>query len=165
MTFMTFDVAYFIKENKDLIDANAWDQVYDNALFNLDSDSTGELGKALLDAGIDPLNHLDYIPDYFLSSTNIKSFSIPNTIHLLSEGCFSYCEQLESITIPTSVTQIAQFAFYCCSNLQNIRVEGDLHDLSITAFDQVHPECVIYCKENSLADKYATENNFKVVHI
>ena len=163
---MSPEVKQFIQDNKDLIEENKWDQVYDNAVFNLDSDSTGELGKIFLGLGINPIAELDYIPDYYLSSTDIKSFTIPNHIHLLSEGCFSYCEQLDEIIIPESVTQIAKFAFYCCANLKKITILSDnIIDLSITAFDQVHPDAVIICKKETLADSYAQENNFKVQYI
>ena len=163
---MTYQVKEFIQDNKDLIETNAWDQVYDNAIFNLDSESTGELGKIFLDLGIDPIAELDYIPDYYLSSTDIKSFTIPNHIHLLSEGCFSYCLGLDEIIIPESVEQIAQFAFYACNNLKKITIlSNNLTDLAITAFDMTHPDAVIICKKGTLADSYAQENNFKVQYI
>ena len=162
---MTLSVKEFIQDNKDLIETNAWDQVYDNAIFNLDSDSIGELGKIFLDLGINPIAELDYIPDYYLSSTNIKSFTIPNHIYLLSEGCFGYCEQLEEIVIPESVKEIAEFAFYGCSSLKKIVLPKDLYTLSKTAFDGIHPEAVIYCYKGTVGELFATSNEFKVKYL
>ena len=163
---MTHPVKEFIQDNKDLIEENKWDQLYDNAIFNLDSESTGELGKIFLDLGIDPIAELDYIPGYYLSSTDITSFTIPNHIHLLSNGCFSYCLGLDEIVIPESVTEIAQFAFYACNNLKKITILSDnLINLAISSFDMTHPDAVIICKKGTLADHYAQENNFKVQYI
>ncbi len=162
---MTVEVTEVIQDNKDLIESMDWHQFYDNASFNLDGECTGQLGKIFLDLGINPLAELEYIPDYYLSSTDIKSFTIPNYIHLLSEGCFSYCEQLEEIIIPESVTEIAQFAFFCCKNLKKITILSDNVQIGKTSFDVTPPDAVIICKKGTLADSYAKENHFRIEYI
>ena len=62
---LTFEVKEFIEDNIDLIEDRAWDQVYDNARFNLDSESMGLFTEAILSIGETPLDVLEYIPDYY----------------------------------------------------------------------------------------------------
>ena len=121
MGSLTFEVKEFIEDNIDLIESGAWDQIYDNAKFTLDSESTGNFTEAMLAIGEDPLDTLDYIPDYYLSEAKIESFNIPDHIHELCEGCFSY-SSLKEIVIPDSVTTIGMYAFYECPQLKRITI-------------------------------------------
>lgn len=162
---MILEVKKFIEQNKDLIADNKWDQVYDNAVFTLNAEATGELGITLLSAGIDPLKELDYIPENFLNTTTITEFNIPKHIHLLSDGCFAYCYNLKQIVIPDFVTQIDQFAFYACDGLRDVFLPEHIHNISLTAFDMIHPDAIIHCKQGTVADKFATEQKFNVEYI
>ena len=83
MRELTFEVKEFIEQNIDLIEEKRWDEVYDNAEFNLDSESTGAFTKAMLDVGLDPIREqgLDYIPDYYLSDSTVTTYDIPSNVH------------------------------------------------------------------------------------
>ena len=154
---MNYEVKEFIKDNQELIKDKAWDQVYDNAQITLDSSSTGELTKTLLSVGIDPIEQagLDYIPEYYLSDTRIKEFNIPDTVHLLGEGCFSYT-QLKKIIVPESVTQIGAYAFYE-SDIEEIWIMGHIEDLGAQAFHNCNG--ILYCKKDSTVDVYLAGND------
>ena len=159
MGTLTFEVKEFIEDNIDLIEDRAWDQIYDNARFNLDSGSTGSFTLAMLEIGEDPLKSLDYVPDYYLSDAKIDSFTIPNHILELSEGCFSY-SSLKEIIIPDSVTTIGMYAFYECPQLKRVTIPPSVQNIEGNSF---YPfDGVIVCKEGSAAEMYAINCNIDV---
>lgn len=159
MGSLTFEVKEFIEDNIDLIDDRAWDQIYDNAKFTLDSESTGGFTLAMLDIGENPLETLDYIPDYYLSDAKIESFNIPNHIHELCEGCFSF-SSLKEIIIPDSVTTIGMYAFYECPQLKRVVIPPSVHNIEGNSF---YPfDGVIVCKEGSVAELHAINCNIEV---
>lgn len=159
MGTLTFEVKEFIENNIDLIEDRAWGQIYDNARFTLDSESTGGFTLAMLDIGEDPLETLDYIPDYYLSDAKIEYFNIPNHIYLLAEGCFAY-SSLREIVIPDSVTTIGMYAFYDCSQLKRVVIPPTVTSIEGTAFQ--HTDCVIVCKQESEADNLAKFHDLEV---
>ena len=159
MGTLTFEVKEFIENNIDLIEDRAWDQIYDNARFTLDSESTGGFTLAMLDIGEDPLATLDYIPEYYLSDAKIESFNIPTHIHELCEGCFSF-SSLKEIIIPDGVTTIGMYAFYECSQLKRVVIPPSVQNIEGNSF---YPfDGVIVCKEGSAAEIYAINCNIDV---
>ena len=159
MGTLTFEVKEFIEDNIDLIEDRAWDQIYDNARFTLDSESIGGFTLAMLDIGEDPLETLDYIPEYYLSDTKIDSFTIPNHILELSEGCFAY-SSLKEIIIPDGVTTIGMYAFYQCPQLKRVVIPPSVQNIEGTSFYSF--DGVIVCKEGSAAEIYAINCNIDV---
>ena len=159
MGTLTFEVKEFIEDNIDLIENKAWDQIYDNAKFTLDSESTGKFTEAMLAIGEDPLETLDYIPEYYLSDAKIESFTIPNHILELSEGCFAY-SSLKEIVIPDSVTTIGMYAFYECPQLKRVVIPPSVQNIEGNSF---YPfDGVIVCKEGSAAEIHAINCNIDV---
>lgn len=159
MTNLTSEVKEFIEDNIDLIEARAWDQIYDNAKFTLDSESTGKFTEIMLSIGEDPLETLNYIPDYYLSDAKIESFNIPDHIHQLCEGCFAF-SSLKGIVIPDSVTTIGVYAFYECPQLKLVVIPPSVKTIDVNAFHAF--DGVIVCKEGSEADNYADFYEFEV---
>ena len=159
MGSLTFEVKEFIENNIDLIEDRAWDQIYDNARFTLDSESTGRFTLAMLDIGEDPLEYLDYIPEYYLSDAKIDSFIIPDHILELSEGCFSY-SSLKEIVIPYSVTTIGMYSFYDCPQLKRVVIPPTVQNIEGNSFYLF--DGVIVCKEGSAAEIYAINCNIDV---
>lgn len=159
MGTLTFEVKEFIENNIDLIEDRAWDQIYDNARFTLDSESTGGFTLAMLEIGENPLATLDYVPEYYLSDAKIESFTIPNHILELSEGCFAY-SSLKEIIIPDGVTTIGMYAFYECSQLKRVVIPPSVQNIEGNSF---YPfDGVIVCKEGSAAEIYAINCNIDV---
>ena len=156
---LTFEIKEFIEDNIDLIEDRAWDQIYDNAQFNLDSESTGGFTLAMLSIGEDPLEYLDYIPDYYLSDTSISTFNIPTNMRHLMSGCFSYCHNMKYITIPDNVEVIGDYAFYD-AGLERIIIPPTVHEIGIQA---LYPHsAVVVCKAGTAAAHYAIENDMEV---
>ena len=59
-------VKKFIEKNIDLIEDNKWKEVYNEASEPLTFVGVGELTSTLLEADIDPLDYLGYIPSGYL---------------------------------------------------------------------------------------------------
>ena len=61
--------------------------------------------------GVDPLKHLDYVPDHFLAYSDITDITIPDGIKSIGDLAFYECPNLQNIIIPASVSSIGRFAF------------------------------------------------------
>lgn len=169
MDKLTPKLIEFINDNKDVIEAYDFEKLYHNAYFSLSDDNTGKLTLALMSAGIDPLltpdkngKLLDYIPNYYLSDTDIMSFKIPTHITRLAEGCFADTK-LNSIEIPPSVKQLDDFVFYQCFDLDSVKIPESVTDFGNMVF--YGAQCVIMCEEGSAADKYAQEQKMETMYI
>ena len=100
------------EKNMDLINTNDWLKVYDSMPIKWTYGYQGTFTEMLYDANIYPLDHLNVIPEYYMSgSCNIKSFKIPNHIKDIGEGAFSHAYQLEECFIPDSVYNIGSHSF------------------------------------------------------
>ena len=64
-----------------------------------------------------------------------KTTIIPNTLTIIGENAFTYCEGLTSITIPNSVTDIGYGAFYECINLSSIVIGNSVTNIGEDAFN------------------------------
>ena len=92
------------------------------------------LTQLLNTLNIDPLNYLDYIPDYFLRQSEIKSIIIPSYIKSIRRDAFALCSSLTSVTIPDSVTSIGEAAFCDCSSLTSIIIPDNVTSIGRSAF-------------------------------
>ena len=92
------------------------------------------LTQLLNTLNIDPLNYLDYIPDYFLRQSEIKSIIIPSYIKSIRRDAFACCTGLTSVTIPDSVTSIGEAAFCDCSSLTSIIIPDNVTSIGQSAF-------------------------------
>ena len=82
----------------------------------------GLFTQLLYSIDINPLDYLEYIPDFFLDSASLVTIKIPNNIKSINNYAFYNCSELTTITIPDSVTSIGESAFYNCNKLQNIYI-------------------------------------------
>ena len=122
---MTNQVKEFIEDHVDLIEANKWREFYDIVDTEIRTlEATGELGSILLEAGINPLNYLNYVPMGFLSCTNISNIVIPGNVQSIMNQAFSDCKQLVSVVIPVNVSIMGVQVFDDCYNLKEITYLG-----------------------------------------
>ncbi len=109
----------FIKEHEELIEENKWEEIYEEiGIWH----RSGEFTTAIIEAGINPLDYLSYVPLGYLYRGSLETIHIPNTINEIREDSFRYVSGLKSITIPNSVKEIGAFAF-SSSSLENIIFE------------------------------------------
>lgn len=124
-------ILQFIKDNlKEKIRQNDWEYIYNAGTDQLwsEHDYSGILGDftmILLQAGIDPLQYLDYIPEAYLAgSADLQGkFVIPNHIKQIKASAFYECRYLEELYIPKSVIYLGDDCFLHCRNL-TIKYEG-----------------------------------------
>ena len=104
--------------------------IYEKVHIELASEFT-QLMNSL---NIDPLEHLNYIPNWFLSNTTIKSITIPTYIKRIGSGAFQNCVHLTHITIPDSVIDIGTEAFAYCKGLTSIIIPDSVISISHGCF-------------------------------
>ena len=131
---MNNKVKEFIEKNIILIEDNKWKEVYNKASRVLFLSNMGNLNSIFLEADIDPLNYLNYIPADYLYNQNIKSFTIPNHIKRIADRAFSGCSSLTSVTIGNGVKRIGNYAFAGCSSLTSLTIGNGVKRIGDYAF-------------------------------
>ena len=65
---------------------------------------------------------------------NLVSYTIPDTVIVICDWAFSYCESLTSLTIPNSVTSIGYRAFYWCESLTSLTIPNSITTVGSNPF-------------------------------
>ena len=91
--------------------------------------------------------------DAFYECSNLTNIEIPEGVTEIGRGAFFGCSSLTNIEIPEGVTEIGNYAFSGCSSLKVILLRENLIDIGNLSID-----IPIYTKPNSMAHKYAEEN-------
>ena len=90
--------------------------------------------ELMLSVGYNPLDYMDYVPDFFLYDSSIKEFTIPNHIARIDVAAFKGCINLTNITIPDKVTSILKYAFSGCSSLISVTIPNSVTSIKWNAF-------------------------------
>lgn len=130
---MDKEVKQFIQAHIDLIDDNDFEKLYRKASILTDAD-VGKLTTVLLEAGIDPLEHMNHVPEEYMCWCDVKNLVIPDGFTGIGEDAFAGCSLLETITIPDSVTSIGKNAFSGCESLRSINVPSKVNAILISTF-------------------------------
>ena len=113
------------------------DEINNNEFDNLYADWTGPTYKLtfiLLKAGIDPLETLGWVPNYYAKeSTIITNIKLNDDIVAVGDQAFAICINLEHLFIPESVKEIGDWCFYGCKKLKEVTYDGTIEELK-----QVH---------------------------
>lgn len=86
------------------------------------------------------------IGDYAFAYAGLKTVEISDSVTVIGDRAFSYCDVLSSVAIPGSLTYIGTDAFLSCPNL-TLTVERDSHAAE-------------YCKENKFNYTYPDSNDW-----
>ena len=97
----------------------------------------GLFTQLLYSIDINPLDYLEYIPDFFLDSASLVTIKIPNNIKSINNYAFYNCSKLASITIPDSVINIGEGAFAGYNKLQNIYITDIAAWCNISGLDNL----------------------------
>ena len=125
----------FILSHAEEINNNDFKSVYSKALDEDDPTSlVPRFTEILIDAGINPLLYMDYVPDCYAYRLNWTSVVIPNTIKDIGDSAFEGCTRLTSITIPNSVTSIGTSAFENYTGLTSITIPDRVTSIGVGAF-------------------------------
>ncbi len=110
----------FIEKNIYFIERDDWAFVYENLDALASGDCVGEFSYRMLEAGINPLLHLNCVPDHFLFSTRLDpktkkrrdliNFKIPEGIK--SIGTFAFNDSCVSqLILPKSLERIDDYPY------------------------------------------------------
>lgn len=113
----------YIENYRDNINQYDFIKIYQEAPIRLNSLSAiGRLTELFYKCGVNPLESLSEVPNWFAYDSNIYTIKIPNSIQYIGYNAFKDCKTLTSIIIPKSVTAIETGAFQNCTLL--IKYEG-----------------------------------------
>lgn len=129
---MTAGTQLFIEKHIDWIENNEFDKIYSKE--SLETFNRSELTQILLSIGIDPLQHLTFVPENYLSESNIKEFVVPSHIDRVSTAAFWECGELEKVTLPEGLIFIEDSAFSECHKLAQINLPSTLEYIYEDAF-------------------------------
>lgn len=83
-------------------------------------------------------NPLNYAKMY-LNEKLVTNLVIPDSVKIIKEHAFEYCQSLTSITFSKELTSIENGAFYGCSQLSTVIFSDSLRSIG--------DDCFSYCKE------------------
>lgn len=98
--------------------------------------------------------------EFFYGCHSLKRIKIPYGVKYIGVDAFCGCKNLKEIEIPDSVTCIWSRAFYLCESLERIEIPASVQSIQSDAFP---PKCKIIGEKNSVAHKYAMDNNLEFI--
>ena len=127
----------FILKHSNLINENNFTQLYNEAkkAFQTPNLLCPKLTEILLEAGINPLQYMDRIPQYYLAYSDISFINIPDHIKYISNSAFDGCHNLKKIEIPESVVSIGDDAFMDCDSLTSIIIPSNVSSIGSGVFN------------------------------
>lgn len=131
----------FIEKHIKLIDKDDFKTLYEESLQWEDfyeGNFTPILTKTLLEANINPLEYLDYIPSYYMYEEDITEFEIPEHIERIGDSAFEYCDKLTKITIPYNVSEVGNFVFSSCYNIVKLKIDNPFLKCGVGAFEKFY---------------------------
>ena len=118
----------------------------------------GELTKAFFAVNINPLDYLDFIPDWYLYGQEdfTQKFTIPKNVEEINDEAFAYsgiteinfhdnfdrmhysafrgCVNLETVKLPPLLEVIPRYCFRECANLKSVILSKNLNYIETGAF-------------------------------
>lgn len=151
---MNSDLKKFIESYIDWIELGKFNVVYTDARYNIEC--VGELTDTLLKINVNPLDHIEYIPAFYLDGSVQPEFIVPENIIRGEQHCFAYSSvsniilhdkfelpnscfsrsYIKSVKIPYIMNEVPDECFYGCAGLT---------DVDLNAVDQLGSECFALC--------------------
>ena len=101
----------------------------------------------------------------FANSEMLQSITIPDTVKTIGDSAFWRCTALQSVVIPNGVEYIEPFTFEYCSSLTNIIIPYTVTYIDPYAFSDVSAGFTICGYTDTVAESYASENNFEFISL
>ena len=134
---MSDELKELLKDLKSSLVLNDLDTCYNYIIeqgYEID-EVTPEFTRLLLDSGINPLDYLKYIPDYYMSGNKLlKNITISDNIKGIGNESFGSCSNLTEIKIPDNVEYIGDYGFAYCKNLKKVIIGNGCKNIGAYAF-------------------------------
>lgn len=109
----------------------------------------------------------EMINDIFVTSIGNRAFyqkkvekvNFPNTIEVIKNSAFSFCDNLETIVFPNSLRIIEPAAFGYCGNLRNVTLNEGLEKIGESAFSSCNIISIVIPSTVREIEKYAFFDN------
>ena len=112
MSYYDKEVFQFLKDNKDLIEENKFDELYFYALNMLSQHLVYQVTEILLQV-INPLNYMSSIPTAYLrNSSEITQIEIPEGIKIVGTRAFRGSVNIKNIEFPFTVIELDRDVFF-----------------------------------------------------
>ena len=133
-------VKYILQHNKDLIRNEQWYELYED--IEPYKAKVGRVTEALLQAGIDPLQEMEWVPDYYLAESQIfENFTLPNQIRTIEIRAF-LLSSIKNIKVGPMLETIGHDAF-AVSELKTINLQDTaVNSIHSSAFQNCHLETI-----------------------
>ena len=133
------DIINFLRVNTGLLEEGNFDELYSRyrqAFYSIGTCTP--LTELLIDAGIEPLDYLNTIPDQYAPNCNlITKVVIPENIKSIGDYAFYGCTGLTSVTIGNGVTGIGGYAFSYCMGLTSVIIPNSVVEIGKYAFNDI----------------------------
>lgn len=111
----------------------------------------------------------------FLNAKNLETVELASTVETIGQRAFYDCDKLKSIDL-AEVSSIGSMAFYGCMLYTEIKIPETVNEIEPYAFGYYCNEelddalakidnVTIFAKENTLAQKYAEENEISFINL
>ncbi|MGN0607206.1 MAG: leucine-rich repeat protein [Oscillospiraceae bacterium] len=118
---------------------------------------------------------IECLGNAFLNCSSLKEANVPNNVTYIQET-FSGCTSLETVTLPEKLGIIGGDTFYNCPELKKIIIPDNVYciaenSLGYIVCDEFNDyyektsDFTIYGTDESVAQKYAEENEFRFVAV
>lgn len=113
---------------KDLINNNEFEKIY-HSIYNEGYGSLviGAFTDLLYENGIDPLKHMNFIPENFSRLSEIKELTIPKNIKRIDAGAFG--PDLERLRIESDAFIMHKQSIESCPNLKEVICNEDVWEI------------------------------------
>lgn len=151
-------VKRFLNDNKQLLESNNFDELYRK--FQYVAAINTPLTEILYQAGINPLEYMTKVPDFYASGSGIiTEITIPGNITAIGSHAFEECISLKNVYISKSVTNIKYDAFVRTNDCV-FTYNGTKEDfLKIDFYHTSFPgDAIIKCTDTTETFKKITEN-------
>lgn len=149
----------YIEKYIDLIDKNKFELFYmilDGEIASSHKSIIGEITKILNDAGIDPLQYMSDVPNYYcIYRKDLPTeLILPSNIEYIRPCAFSFCDSLQIVVLSEGLTTIYPRAFAACVQLRTINLPSSLKEIKANAF--------FNCRELTKQDDWFSEGLEKI---
>ena len=128
------EIISLVKNNQELIDNNRFEELYWKINHLNVRNVTSNLTKLLMNADINFLKYIDYVPVDCFKDLDINYITIPDNVKRIEKNAFAL-SKIENIIIPESVTFIGRAAFYGCHLLKKITIPGSVNSIDESVFE------------------------------